>query len=176
MTKFEVGKKYSCRSIADRDCIFEFEIVKRTEKTVVIKDGLKEKRCKIYAENEEEYIYPLGKYSMCPTLRSSKEMTEKTQDIVKQKIKTQDIEVQTTNNVTYVDFQKPEEKETETSIYYEINEKVAAIANDMVSFSKYEQGSATAEYRRLVDKAAKIAEQKKEGNRPNVSPKNYILF
>ena len=176
MTKFEVGKKYSCRSIADRDCIFEFEIVKRTEKTVVIKDGLKEKRCKIHSENEEEYIYPLGKYSMCPTLRSSKEMTEKTQDIVKQEIKTQDIEVQTTNNVTYVDFQKPEEKETETSIYYEINEKVAAIANDMVSFSKYEQGSATAEYRKLVDKAAKIAEQKKKETDPMYHPKITYYF
>ncbi len=176
MTKFEVGKKYSCRSIADGDCIFEFEIIKRTEKTVVIKDGLKEKRCKIYAENEEEYIYPLGKYSMCPTLRSSKEMTEKTQDIVKQEIKTQDIEVQTTNNVTYVDFQKPEEKETETSIYYEINEKVAAIANDMVSFSKYEQGSATAEYRRLVDKAAKIAEQKKKETDPIYHSKITYYF
>ena len=82
MTKFEVGKKYSCRSIADRDCIFEFEIIKRTEKTVVIKDGLKEKRCKIHSENEEEYIYPLGKYSMCPTLRSSKEMIEETQNVV----------------------------------------------------------------------------------------------
>ena len=103
-------------------------------------------------------------------------MTEKTQDIVKQKIKTQDIEVQTTNNVTYVDFQKPEEKETETSIYYEINEKVAAIANDMVSFSKYEQGSATAEYRRLVDKAAKIAEQKRRKQTQCITQKLHIIL
>ncbi len=173
MTKFEVGKKYSCRSIADGDCIFAFEIIKRTEKTVVIKDSFgKEKRCKIHAEKEEEYIYPLGKYSMCPTLRSSKEMTEKTQDVVKQESKTQDIEIQTTDNVTYVDFQKPEE----TNVYYEINEKVAAIANDMVSFSKYEQGSATAEYRKLVDKARKIAEQQKQETDPMYHPKITYYF
>ena len=71
--KFEVGKKYFCSSICDSNCIFEFEVVKRTEKTVTIKDFMGEtKRKKINTENGIEYIYPVGKYSMAPTLRSNK--------------------------------------------------------------------------------------------------------
>ena len=76
--KFEVGKKYFCRSIADTDCVFEFEVVKRTEKTVTIKDFMgKTKRKKINMENGIEYIYPLGQFSMAPTLRSNKVVEEK---------------------------------------------------------------------------------------------------
>lgn len=113
MKKFEVGKKYGCRSICNNDCIFEFEIIKRTEKTVVIKDTFgKEKRCKIHIENDEEYIYPQGKYSMCPILKGS-EVMEETQNIVKREIETQDVEVKAeekADNVTYVYFQKPDEE------------------------------------------------------------------
>lgn len=78
LTKFETGKKYFCRSICDSDCVFEFEVVKRTEKTVTIKDFMGEtKRRKITIENGIEYIYPLGQYSMAPTLRSNNIVEEK---------------------------------------------------------------------------------------------------
>ena len=45
--------------------------------------------------------------------------------------------------------------------YYPINEGAARRAKEMNSFSDYKEGSATAEYRAMVDKAAAIAEQQK---------------
>jgi len=39
IAQFEVGKTYSCRSICDYDFIFSFEVVKRTEKFVSLKDS-----------------------------------------------------------------------------------------------------------------------------------------
>lgn len=45
--------------------------------------------------------------------------------------------------------------------YYPINEELARRANDMNSFFTYKEGSATAEYRRSVDAAVKIAEEQK---------------
>lgn len=51
--------------------------------------------------------------------------------------------------------------ETKT-IYYTINEGAARRANDMNSFSDYKPGSATAEYRQMVDKAVEIAEHQKK--------------
>ena len=45
--------------------------------------------------------------------------------------------------------------------YYEINEETARRAKEMNSFYEYKPGSATAEYRAKVDKAAEIAEAQK---------------
>lgn len=52
-------------------------------------------------------------------------------------------------------------KEVHTINYYPINEGAARQAKEMNSFSDYKEGSATAEYRAMVDKAAAIAEQQK---------------
>lgn len=46
--------------------------------------------------------------------------------------------------------------------YYPINEEAARRANDMNSFRDYKDGSATAEYRRMVDAATELAERQKE--------------
>lgn len=57
----------------------------------------------------------------------------------------------------------PEQTAPETkTIYYTINEGAARRANDMNSFSDYKPGSATAEYRQMVDKAVEIAERQKK--------------
>lgn len=48
------------------------------------------------------------------------------------------------------------------SIYYTINEGVARRANDANSYYDYKPGSATAEYRQMVDKAVEIAEHQKK--------------
>ena len=45
--------------------------------------------------------------------------------------------------------------------YYPINETLARQANMMNSYYAYKPGSATAEYRAMVDKAAAIAEEQK---------------
>lgn len=52
-------------------------------------------------------------------------------------------------------------KEVHTINYYPINEGAARRAKQMNSFSDYKEGSATAEYRAMVDKAAAIAEKQK---------------
>ena len=52
-------------------------------------------------------------------------------------------------------------KEVHTINYYPINEGTARRAKEMNSFSDYKEGSATAEYRAMVDKAAAIAEKQK---------------
>lgn len=44
--------------------------------------------------------------------------------------------------------------------YYEINEQAARRAKEMNSFSEYVSGSATMEYRRLVDEATELVEKK----------------
>ena len=45
--------------------------------------------------------------------------------------------------------------------YYKINEEAARRAKEMNSFYEYKTGSATAEYRTMVDRAAEIAEAQK---------------
>lgn len=46
--------------------------------------------------------------------------------------------------------------------YYTINEEAARRANDMNSFRDYKAGSATAEYRRMVDAATELTERQKQ--------------
>lgn len=46
--------------------------------------------------------------------------------------------------------------------YYPIDEGTARAAHDMMSFRDYQPGSATAEYRTLVDKAAALVERQKQ--------------
>lgn len=46
--------------------------------------------------------------------------------------------------------------------YYPINEDLARRAKEMISFSDYREGSATAEYRQMVDEAVKLGERQKK--------------
>jgi len=70
MTKFEEGKKYYCTSVCDQNCRWEYIITKRTDKSVWIgKDRFKINES---YNNEYEYIYPLGKYSMAPVLQAER--------------------------------------------------------------------------------------------------------
>ncbi len=50
--------------------------------------------------------------------------------------------------------------------YYTINEDAARRAKEMNSFSNYEAGSATEGYRKMVDKAAQLAEEQKKRTDP----------
>lgn len=56
---------------------------------------------------------------------------------------------------------EPPKEPTATPTYYAINESAARHAKEAISFSDYRQGSATAEYRHMVDEAVKIAERQK---------------
>lgn len=39
MTKFEIGKTYSMRSICNQDCVWTYTVTARTAKTITISDG-----------------------------------------------------------------------------------------------------------------------------------------
>lgn len=71
MTKFETGKTYATRSLCDYDCIYRFEIVGRTAKTVKVKYHDRVTSRKVHDRDGMETIYPLGSYSMAPVLRAS---------------------------------------------------------------------------------------------------------
>ena len=71
LVQFQVGKEYSTNSICDSNCWFTFEITKRTEKSVWIKDGKEIIRRLIYIWDGVESIKPHGTYSMAPILRAT---------------------------------------------------------------------------------------------------------
>lgn len=71
MFKFEVGKRYFARSIGDHNCIWTFEVLKRTEKTITIKDidgSYSTRSRRIDTDGKREYVLPLGRYSFAPVL------------------------------------------------------------------------------------------------------------
>ena len=72
MNKFKVGKEYSCRSICDYECVWLFNVIKRTAKSIWIKDSRGDViRKKISLYDNTEIVYPLGRYSMCPVLKAN---------------------------------------------------------------------------------------------------------
>ena len=71
MRVFTDSQQLFSRSICDHECIFRGVVIKRTEKTVTIttpRTGVK--RCKIHLNDEGEYIFPFGQYSMAPIFRA----------------------------------------------------------------------------------------------------------
>ena len=60
-------------------------------------------------------------------------------------------------------------------MYYEINEEAARRGHDAYSMFDYVEGSTTAEYRRMVDKAAEICERQKQKH-PDQSDKLDALL
>lgn len=74
MKTFEVGKSYYARSICDHECIFAYTVTARTAKTVTLYDIKMETNIgkrKITVLDNEETIFPKGKYSMAPMVRAS---------------------------------------------------------------------------------------------------------
>ena len=71
MNKFQTNGFYTTRSICDSNCIFRVLILKRTAKTVTVRDDQgRSYRCKIYTDHDgSEYIKPFGNYSMAPIFR-----------------------------------------------------------------------------------------------------------
>jgi hypothetical protein len=69
---FQVGRTYYTRSIGDADCIFSFEILARTAKSVTIKAHGKTARRGLSVYEGVEQFKPLGSYSMCPIISADK--------------------------------------------------------------------------------------------------------
>ena len=80
MSTFEVGKSYYATSACDHNCVFVVEIVKRTAKTVTFRRDGQERRAKIYADHNGEYIVP-ERYSMAPVFRASCEYVEDQEEV-----------------------------------------------------------------------------------------------
>ena len=77
MKTFEIGTIYNMHSPCDWDCTWSFEVVKRTASTVTLKTERGElKSCRINRKvsewNQAETVYPLGRYSMAPSLSADK--------------------------------------------------------------------------------------------------------
>ena len=72
MKKFEIGKEYSMRSACDHNSNWSYTVIARTAATITISDGKETKKCRVSKQvsewNNAETIYPLGQYSMSPSL------------------------------------------------------------------------------------------------------------
>jgi len=75
MNSFEQGKSYECRSICDHNCKWIFKIIRRTAKSLWIKNthtGETVRKAITINWEGSEQIFPLGRYSMAPTLTPEK--------------------------------------------------------------------------------------------------------
>jgi hypothetical protein len=77
--KFEVGKTYYTRSACDHECIFEWKVVRRTAKSVWLKEEGKHYRDEPVRRRSVkdwgdgiETVFPDGHYSMCPVLTAER--------------------------------------------------------------------------------------------------------
>ena len=70
MKTFKAGMELETRSICDHNCIFTATVIRRTAKTATIITMGDIRRCKIHIEDNEEFIFPHGRYSMAPIMRA----------------------------------------------------------------------------------------------------------
>ena len=72
MRKFEIGKEYSMRSICNQECVWTYTVIYRTAQTITISNVKEVKKFRVVKKISEyrnaETIYPLGQYSMAPSL------------------------------------------------------------------------------------------------------------
>lgn len=71
ITTFQVGQRYSCRSLCDHDCVWTYEVTARTARFVTLTDGHEAVRVGVTVLDDVERCSPHGRYSMSPTLRAS---------------------------------------------------------------------------------------------------------
>jgi hypothetical protein len=72
VVKFEFGVSYFCRSACDSECIWHFQIIRRTASSVwVLVDG-KESRRSVRVWSGVEKFEPFGRYSMSPVVSADR--------------------------------------------------------------------------------------------------------
>ncbi len=72
VARFKAGVTYTDRSACDYECIFEFPVVRRTAKSIWIKDRHTGdiKRVKLQHDHDgNDFAYPSDRYSMCSVIR-----------------------------------------------------------------------------------------------------------
>ena len=76
VVRFEPGRRYACRSACDHNCVWTFEVVRRTAKSVWIREadggdrGTKRRKVDVYEGRET--VFPLGTFSMAPILSADR--------------------------------------------------------------------------------------------------------
>lgn len=72
MKKFEIGQTYTMRSICDNNCVWSYTVTARTAQTITLTDGKELRKVRVSKKVSEycgaETVFPLGQYSMAPTL------------------------------------------------------------------------------------------------------------
>jgi hypothetical protein len=70
-TRFIVGHTYNMRSACNYDCVWSYKIIARTEATITTECGKRLRiNKKMTAFTGSETVYPLGTYSMAPSLEA----------------------------------------------------------------------------------------------------------
>jgi len=68
--KIKSGTTLTARSVCDSNCIFHVSVIERKGSFVTIEAMGNTKRVKVMSDESGEFIYALGKYSMCPIFRA----------------------------------------------------------------------------------------------------------
>jgi hypothetical protein len=66
----KAGQTLTARSVCDHECVFTAEILERNGAFVTVKAQGNTRRMKVMNDGASEFIYALGKYSMCPIFRA----------------------------------------------------------------------------------------------------------
>lgn len=66
----KAGTTLKARSVCDHDCVFTAEVLERKGQFATVKAEGSTRRVKIHNTGEGEFIYALGKFSMCPIFRA----------------------------------------------------------------------------------------------------------
>ena len=76
MTTFKINGTYRMASPCNQECVWTYTVIARTKATITITDGKQVQKCRINKQASEfrkaETVYPLGQYSMCPSLSADK--------------------------------------------------------------------------------------------------------
>ena len=66
----KAGQTLTARSVCDHECVFSAEVLERKGAFVTVKIHGNTRRVKVMNIGDGEFIYALGKYSMCPVFRA----------------------------------------------------------------------------------------------------------
>jgi len=70
MKTIEAGQTLIARSVCDSDCRFKAVIVSRSGKVAQVHCQGIDRRVKIHCDEAGEFIYAMGRFSMCPVFRA----------------------------------------------------------------------------------------------------------
>jgi hypothetical protein len=69
--RFEVGQRVWAQSAGDHNCVWWFEVVRRSAKFVTLREDSGEvHRVGVKADERGEWVLPFGSYSLAPVVRA----------------------------------------------------------------------------------------------------------